>query len=146
MLKTRRPVYKWLFKLHAMCWPKRRCLPNLSTLNVLSNRSLIHSRCRGMVVPKVCLLPFPQTDVACSQATWLPWKNSLQGSLLREWVISELPLRLTSVSKHRKVQRHWYENNGFILMQIKVIITSFCTYKPHLRGKSFWNSEMAHGQ
>ena len=84
MLKTRRPVYKQLFKLHVTWWWKRRCLWSLSTLSVLANRSLVHSRCHGMVVPKVCLqaLPlslfsqffslFPQTDVACSQATWGP--------------------------------------------------------------------------
>lgn len=84
MLKTRRPVYKQLFKLHVTWWWKRRCLLSLSTLSVLANRSLVHSRCHGMVVPKVCLqaLPlslfsqffslFPQTDVACSQATWGP--------------------------------------------------------------------------
>jgi len=59
MLKTRRPFYKWLFKLHAMCWPKMRCLLNLSTLSVLSNRILMHSRCCGMVIPKVWLQVLP---------------------------------------------------------------------------------------
>ena len=59
MLNTRRPVYKWLFKMHVTWRQKRQCLLNLSTLSVLANRSLRHSRCRGMVVPKVCLQALP---------------------------------------------------------------------------------------
>lgn len=141
MLKTRRPVYKWLF-IATNCM---LCADQKGDVYQTCQHSMfspIGAWCTAGAVEwwfqrfayRLSLLPFPQTDVACSQATWLPWKASLQSSLLREWVISELPLRLTSVSQHRKVQRHWYENNGFILMQIKVIITSFCTYKPHLKG------------
>ena len=63
MLKIRRPAYKRLSKLHATCRPKRWCQSKLSTDSVLANRSLhqnlMHSRCRGMAVQKVCLQAFP---------------------------------------------------------------------------------------
>ena len=61
MLKIRRPVYKRLFKSNRVprADQKKRCKSNLSTVNVLADGSfhqdLIHSGCRGMTVPNVCL-------------------------------------------------------------------------------------------
>ena len=55
MLRIRR------HQTRATCRPKQRCKSNLSTVSVHANRSLhqdlIHSGCRGMTVPNVCLQP-----------------------------------------------------------------------------------------
>ena len=55
MLKIRRSESRATYR------PKQRCKSNLSTVSVHANRSshqdLIHSGCRGTMVPNVCLQP-----------------------------------------------------------------------------------------
>ena len=50
------------FQTRVTCRPKSRCQSDLSTVSVLANRSfhqdLMHSGCRGMAVPNVCLQAF----------------------------------------------------------------------------------------
>ena len=61
MFKIRRPVYKRLFKSNHMLLAsqEKQCKSNLSTVSVLTKRSLLQdlmqSWCHGTTVPNVCL-------------------------------------------------------------------------------------------
>ena len=60
MLKIRRSVTSnYLNQIACYVRPKKRCKSNTSTVSVLANRSLhqdlMHSRCRGTMVPNVWL-------------------------------------------------------------------------------------------
>ena len=64
VLKIRRPVYKRLFKSRAMCYQKGDVNQTCQTVSRFwpigaCVRIWVHSGCRGIAVPKVCLQSLP---------------------------------------------------------------------------------------